>query len=76
MTAPVIDRARLAALLGILGSKFDSEVVNAARMAERLRHKAGLTWRDIIVDVPAVSACRTTTMTTMCCMPAGGGSTC
>jgi hypothetical protein len=51
MTAPAIDRARLARVLGLLGSQHDGEALAAARMAERLRRTAGLTWADIVVGV-------------------------
>jgi hypothetical protein len=43
------DRKRIIKLLGMLGSGADGEVVNAARMAEDLRDRLGLTWNDIIV---------------------------
>jgi hypothetical protein len=49
MTAPAIDRDRLAAVLGMLGSEHPGEVVNAARQAERLRREAGVTWREIVL---------------------------
>src|SRR4051794_33584521 len=43
-----IDRLQLSRILGMLGSRFDGEVLAAARQAERLRRDAGLTWRDIV----------------------------
>jgi|SRR5215472_3301796 len=43
-----LDRGRLAKLLGMLGSTANGEVLNAARAAERLRRKAGLSWPDIL----------------------------
>ena len=45
---------KLAAVLGMLGSDHDGEIVAAARQAERLRRTAGLTWADIIM--PAFQA--------------------
>ena len=44
----MIDRRRLAMVLGMLGSVHDSEVVAAARQAERLRRDAGVSWRDLL----------------------------
>ena len=49
MSAASLDRARLAKLLGMMGSTHDGEVVAAARQAERLRADAGLTWHDIVL---------------------------
>ena len=49
MSAPTIDRDRLVRVLGMLGSAHDSEVVAAARQAERLRADAGLTWAEIVI---------------------------
>ncbi|MFL5253330.1 MAG: hypothetical protein ACJ8AI_10625 [Rhodopila sp.] len=45
-------RVRLSRLLGMLGSTFDGEVINAGRQADRLVKAAGLTWTDIIVAPP------------------------
>jgi hypothetical protein len=39
----------------MLGSTASGEVLSAARQAERLRHQAGMTWRDLIVDVPQLA---------------------
>jgi hypothetical protein len=47
-----IDRKRLAAVLGMLGSAHGGEVMNAARQAERIRHEAGATWHEIIIVMP------------------------
>lgn len=47
-----IDRERLAQLLGMFSSDFDNEIVTAARMAERLRKRSGMTWDDILNPVP------------------------
>jgi hypothetical protein len=44
----VVSRERLAAVLGMLGSDHDGEVLSAARTAERLRQQAGVTWHDIV----------------------------
>lgn len=42
------DRARLAKLLGMLGSNFDGEVLNAARAANNLVRNSGATWESVI----------------------------
>jgi hypothetical protein len=55
-----LDRSRLAALLGMLGSSHDGEVVNAARAAERMRKTAGLTWHQVLVPLPVVQPTRAT----------------
>jgi hypothetical protein len=47
MSAP-LPRAKLAAILGLLGSDHDGEVLAAARMAERIRRAAGTTWPDLL----------------------------
>jgi hypothetical protein len=39
----------LARLLGMLGSTHDNEVLVAARKAEALRRKLGLTWTALLV---------------------------
>ena len=52
--AVVLDRDRLARVLGMLGSAHDGEIIAAARQAERLRADAGLTWTDIVI--PRLSA--------------------
>ncbi|HEY8872963.1 MAG TPA: hypothetical protein VIM52_08025 [Stellaceae bacterium] len=52
MTGTPLDRDRLAKLLGMFSSDSDGEIVNAARMAERLRRQSGLTWHDILRPVP------------------------
>jgi hypothetical protein len=48
MSDPMLDRERLARVLGLLGSSHDGEVLVAARQAERLRAEAGLTWPEIL----------------------------
>ena len=45
---PLSDRKRLAALLGMLGSTSSGERDNAARLAEQLRRRLGLTWEDLL----------------------------
>lgn len=45
------DRDLLVKCLGMLGSNKDGEVVNAARQAEQLRIKLGLSWQQLIVKV-------------------------
>ncbi len=46
------DRERMAQLLGMFSSDFDNEIVTAARMAETLRRRSGLTWGEILNPVP------------------------
>jgi hypothetical protein len=46
--ASAVDRAKLAKILGMLGSSQDGEVLNAARMAEDMRQQANLTWEDLL----------------------------
>jgi hypothetical protein len=46
------DRAKLAAVLGMIGSAHDGEALNAARLADRLVRQTGLTWRDILSEPP------------------------
>ena len=41
-------RTRLAQLLGMLGSKFDGEVLNAARLANQLVKDQGLQWGEVV----------------------------
>jgi len=43
-----LDRERLAAVLGMMGSDHDGEALNAARTACRLLKTAGLTWPQVI----------------------------
>ena len=43
-----LDRERLAKVLGMLGSEHDGEVVIAARHADALVRRAGLTWHDVV----------------------------
>ena len=45
---PPAERDRLAKLLGMLGSDHDGEVLNAARLADRLVRDHGITWLDAI----------------------------
>jgi hypothetical protein len=45
------DRDTLVKVLGMLGSKFDREVIAAARKAEDIRMRLGLTWDDLIAPV-------------------------
>lgn len=48
MSADVLQVDRLAAVLGMLGSDHDGEVLAAARHAERLRRQANVAWADIL----------------------------
>jgi hypothetical protein len=43
-----VDRTRLAQLLGMLGSDFDGEVINAGRLAVRMVKEAGITWPQVL----------------------------
>lgn len=47
-------RARLARLLGMLGSHHDGEALNAARLADRLVRSSGLTWTEVLSPPPAL----------------------
>jgi hypothetical protein len=49
----VVPREKLAAVLGMLGSTHDGEALNAARLADRMRRAAGVTWTDLLSG-PAV----------------------
>jgi len=51
-TLPPADRARLAGILGRLGSDFEAERATAGRMASDFLRDRGLTWGDIL-DRPA-----------------------
>ena len=44
----LLQRDRLAAVLGMLGSAHDGEALAAARMAERMRREAGATWHELL----------------------------
>jgi len=46
--------AKLAKLLGLLGSAYDGEVLVAARKADALVRAHGLTWGDVITPTPAL----------------------
>src|SRR5690242_17855475 len=48
MTA-LVNRQRLARVCGLLGSDHDGEALAAARQAEKLRKKLGLTWDELLV---------------------------
>ena len=54
MSSVTLDRDRLARVLGMLGSGHDGEALAAARLAERLRADAGLTWHQIVAAAPAI----------------------
>jgi hypothetical protein len=45
--------ARLAQILGMLGSAHDGEVLNAARLADQFVRQLGMTWADVILMPPA-----------------------
>lgn len=42
------DTTQLIAVLGMLGSQFDGEALNAARLAERMRLKMNKTWQQLL----------------------------
>ncbi len=42
---------KLARVLGMLGSSHDGEVLNAARIAERMVREAGLSWDQVVADL-------------------------
>jgi len=44
----VVQSEKLAAVLGMLGSAHDGEALNAARLAERMRRQAGVTWQELL----------------------------
>jgi hypothetical protein len=48
-----VDRQRLARVLGMLGSTHDGEVLAAARLAEQLRARAGVTWTELLGAHPS-----------------------
>jgi hypothetical protein len=50
------DRDKLVKALGMLGSDHDGEVLNAARMVERLRRKLGTTWEILVVKASETNA--------------------
>jgi hypothetical protein len=56
MSAPpgaTADRGKLIQFLGMTGSQFDGEALNAARMANRTLKMAGATWADVLAPPPA-----------------------
>ena len=56
MSAPIDDAmaARLAKILGLLGSPHDGERAAAAAKADEIVRGAGLTWRDVVVASPSI----------------------
>jgi hypothetical protein len=48
----LVDLRRLARVCGLLGSDHDGEALAAARQAEKLRKKVGLTWDELLVPSP------------------------
>ncbi len=48
MTISAVDRLRLAAMLGMLGSSHTGERDNAARAVEQFRQQRGLSWSDLL----------------------------
>src|SRR3954470_24431437 len=51
MTA-LVDLQRLARVCGLLSSDHDGEALAAARQAEKIRKKVGLTWEELLVPSP------------------------
>jgi hypothetical protein len=49
----LVDLQRLARVCGLLGSDHDGEALAAARQAEKIRKKLGLTWEELLVPSPA-----------------------
>jgi hypothetical protein len=47
-TLNALDRARLAKLLGMVGSAHDGEALNAARLADQLVRARALQWADVL----------------------------
>jgi hypothetical protein len=45
----LVDLQRLARICDLLGSDHDGEALAAARQAEKIRKKAGLTWEELLV---------------------------
>jgi len=58
MSAGQLNRERMAQLLAMFSSDFDGEVCNAARLAETLRKRSGLTWGQILRLAPALPELR------------------
>ena len=50
-----LDRARLAKILGLIGSEHDGEVLTAARMAEKLRKEANISWDQLLTATPSAA---------------------
>jgi hypothetical protein len=48
----LVDRQRLARVCGLFGSDHDGEALAAARQAEKIRKKVGLTWEELLVPFP------------------------
>jgi hypothetical protein len=46
-----LDRERLAKLLGMIGSSFDTEALSAARRANELVHEAKMTWHEVLGQI-------------------------
>lgn len=45
-----LDRAKLAAVLGMCGSAHDGEALSAGRLANRMVRESGSTWVQVLVD--------------------------
>jgi len=45
----LVDLQRLARVCGLFGSEHDGEALAAARQAEKIRKKVGLTWEELLV---------------------------
>jgi len=48
----LVDRQRLARVCGLFGSDHDGEALAAARQAEKIRKKLGLTWEELLAPPP------------------------
>ena len=57
MTSAILkgpDRDTLVKALGMMGSEHDGEALNAARKAEQLRRKLGVTWEQLVIEASEI----------------------
>jgi hypothetical protein len=52
----LVDLHRLARVCGLFGSEHDGEALAAARQAEKIRKKLGVTWEELLVPSPPRAA--------------------
>jgi hypothetical protein len=67
----ILDKDRLAKILGRLGSSFDGERAAAAAKADELIRAAGLTWTDVLYPPPEHPAIRSHIDAADQCLDAG-----